>query len=1698
MEWIIIVFILLASITVIGHGIWVLIRTLFHAISGHADGRGNFSPKCQVCGANLSVTSSYCGFCGSKQVAHEMVSADLDLIIRQLDRMLSLGRIDQTTYKSIMQAIEESSARFKSPQEQKVPQPPAVEIETSPVAPEPPISIPAQKTIVSRVQERAVQERAVQERAVQERAVQEREDLRPPRSFAEVLASFMEERSIQWGEVIGGLLIIGCSIALVVSLWSQITLFPLRKFLVFTGMTAGLFGLGFYSAHRWKLPTTSQGVLIIATLLVPLNFLAISAFSSNDLAASILIIVGELVALALFLFLVYMAARVILPRWEWLLVSAVLGPSFTMLLAQHWTAMDDAMRQLMLLGVLPLAFYWVSIGLVLRRSKNDSSDGYPVRHFNMLGIASFSASLPFGLLIVNEVSYTATLRQYAPLFTFFGVPAIVTGLSIWRRPAVELSGGMRTVATSIGFIGALISFSALPIAWPGPGSLLIVALINSAICYALAFAFKPLKMFHALAIAHLLLGYLIGINLAAKNIVPGVEEGPRLLGALASPASARSLVFFFLLMAIVAEALLKAGKRELGAGEGRMGAGVERYYAVAAAAVGAVSLALMTIHGFGRAGDPQQAAFIYTFYSIAAFIIAWRREAEIASWIGSGLALLAVLQAMGFKFGAGLSPYHPVRLSFLVCASVAAIAATLLRGERAQRLFRSPLTATALFSSTIAASGVLFGGEMTKTQMSSGMFWLALIWALLACFNRWPKLFAAFQAALTLSVVFGTAAVVEVRFVLSSIIDPLMLQAQGIALALLSFAWVLVRLGLRGAGFKNEAAHPDPPVASKLLYPPWPAVDRITIAISMLLLFSLSTAPLLPTGSEFAMEAAGTGSWMLALVLAIVLLTGLWLRFEQLAVLALLCLSSCITMLAANLWLSDGAEETAFCWFASFGFLVVSLPILLRRQVSRLCGYFGWPEMNERSAGLASVVRSLALILFVPPVLLSTFITFVGYLFQGSSRGASDFLAIGTTASLVIPLIVISLTLMTHACHERSTGYAISSSVMLNLAVTMGSLLGESSADWPLMVRIAHLNILTTSATSLVWVAIVRLWLDPAPFRKGPFGHAPHQSLASLSLVLGLIVGLIHLGAMIINPGSLSETAGSGWIAIVSLLALMTACLWDSEYKYVLPGLFLTGLLIICMLLLDLAGADLILAGSILLASYGLSLSILWRKRSALTGLVESLKLPSSGRASGWTWLLFANNTITFSIIAISLIGIFTLDSLLHRLIVATTALTLPVSTGMLGAGERNGHLKTISVNLVLLSALIWSWAWVEPGGGARNYLIAVVAIMSAVVAGIKFWALRFNSFASEWRNSLRPKIPLIAGIGLISLVYLFIINLQDYYTLGEVMMGRTAVLIELATLIVLSLVSLALSLLPGEDPFGLEKPESERKKMGYVYAAEAFIALGLLHARITMPWLFERLFQPFWPLVVMSLAFTGVALGELFHRRGRYILAEPLARTGMILPLLPVFGFWVADSRVPFSGLLLLVGLFYGILSVMRHSFLIGLLAAVAGNGGLWHFFEGIEGYGFYQHPQLWLIPAALSVLAAARVNRESLTQDQMTGIRYASLMTIYVSSTADLFINGVEDSPWLSVILAVLSISGVIAGLMLRVRAFLFLGTGFLLLAVLAMIWTASVNLGWSWLWYVTGIAMGILIIYAVAMFERKRTQILNLKDQLKEWKA
>jgi hypothetical protein len=155
----------------------------------------------------------------------------------------------------------------------------------------------------------------------------------------------------------------------------------------------------------------------------------------------------------------------------------------------------------------------------------------------------------------------------------------------------------------------------------------------------------------------------------------------------------------------------------------------------------------------------------------------------------------------------------------------------------------------------------------------------------------------------------------------------------------------------------------------------------------------------------------------------------------------------------------------------------------------------------------------------------------------------------------------------------------------------------------------------------------------------------------------------------------------------------------------------------------------------------------------------------------------------------------------------------------------------------------------------------------------------------------------------------------------------------------------------------------------------------------------------------------------------------------------------------------------------------------------------NGIE---FLHHPQLWLIPLALAGLVAEYLNRDRINDAQRAGIRYLGLSVIYISSTADMFIAGLGHNWWLPLILMFLSVTGMLVGIMLRIRSFLYLGVTFLMVDVISMIWHAAVDGHQTWIWYACGIALGAGILAMFAVFEKRRNDILAAMERLKEWKS
>jgi len=646
------------------------------------------------------------------------------------------------------------------------------------------------------------------------------------------------------------------------------------------------------------------------------------------------------------------------------------------------------------------------------------------------------------------------------------------------------------------------------------------------------------------------------------------------------------------------------------------------------------------------------------------------------------------------------------------------------------------------------------------------------------------------------------------------------------------------------------------------------------------------------------------------------------------------------------------------------------------------------------------------------------------------------------------------------------------------------------------VAQFLFVNLIGMSLAGVVW-----LWLELRARQRSSrplqTNYSVHHwsAIASLLLLAWLVIGSFFADGF---ESPVLDYPGLTWSAFVSVLVLLVACLWDRYAKYAVAGLYALGLLACAIVLqqLELAPQHFVWSATILLAGYTIITASLWHGRARLIKLAQSVCIPERITAEV-TELKWLSGVTMIAVAAVAALAYWINISFLDFGLRATAALVVVVQLltfGLLAEGDRERHWRRTALAVFVVGAIFLGWSWLTPGVDA-TWLNRSVILMLETFGLTALYALVLkdaNSRWPQWSNSARACVPWLLGAGAVALFFCLGTEVSYQINFGVVLINPLSLIAIGLTLVAAVVICVLFALTADHDPLSL----SERARMNYVYVAEVLLALLFLHVRLTMPWLFTGFIERYWPLVVMVIAYLGITASEALRRRNLLVVSQPLERTGVFMPLLPVLGFWLASSEVDFSLLLFVVGGLYGLLSILRRSFVFGLLAAIAGNGGLWYILQRTDDYQFLQHPQLWLIPVALSVLLAAYLNEDRFTDDQMTAVRYLSLVTIYASSTADIFINGVANSPWLPLILGSFSLAGVFAGITLRIRGLLLLGSVFLLLSITTMIWYASANFGWTWLWYVAGIVTGATIIFMFAVFEKKRSDVLRVVDGLREW--
>jgi hypothetical protein len=682
--------VVLAIVTVIGHGIWVVLAWAARSLLGPVQ---QYPPAdvepCPYCNRSTLLGKHFCQWCSAdltSRVASQL--GDLKAIERKLTRLRDSGIVTRDDAHGFLEMLKDCRAKLLATTRVAKPNPakpapekaappamvPVVVVEeprndaiSAPVPPPlppatgpfssqatlagshpgadamdlsprqplapfvtPPVAPAIRPTVAVEGKGNVA---AAVTRGASQAGVPGVEMKTPRRSLGEMLAEFMEPHNIRWGEIIGGLLFIVGAAALVVTQWQTLQQFRFSRFFVFLASTAAIFGVGLYSHYRWKLAATSRGLLTIATLLVPLNYLAMGGMSQHgsDLATWTF----EAGSLLLFAWLLGLAGRIMVPGGRSLHTVSVLGGSIAVLLFVRRFDAGTPDALVSVAACLPVAFFAAGTGgyLVRWRSRRHLSRATVMGLFHLLGTGAFALVVALGLLVAPGLparGFGNALGNLAVPLALSAVPILVTGLTIGHRTGRATSlEPFRTAGTWLALLGALVMLATLGLAWPQALTILLIAAIAATTLTLAAWVYR-IPALHAGAIACMLLGYLCGYHLLAGHLdgIPAEQLGPHLLQQTISAQSGLALVGLFALLGIVSELLARCGRPHDG-----------RVYALGCAVVALASLLLVTVHGIRDGGMALDAAATYAIYGLASLALNARYRRPAVS--GLGLALLA-------------------------------------------------------------------------------------------------------------------------------------------------------------------------------------------------------------------------------------------------------------------------------------------------------------------------------------------------------------------------------------------------------------------------------------------------------------------------------------------------------------------------------------------------------------------------------------------------------------------------------------------------------------------------------------------------------------------------------------------------------------------------------------------------------------------------------------------------------------------------------------------------------------------------------------------------------------------------------------------------------------------------------------------------------------------------------------------------
>jgi hypothetical protein len=1455
------------------------------------------------------------------------------------------------------------------------------------------------------------------------------------KTLGNVLQQFLSEKNIHWGELVSAMLIVGSAVGLILSLRTELNrLIPMFPSVLFFLVTLAIHLAGFYTLKRWKLPSTSRGLLVLGAVMMCVTSLAtvlLTEQSSAPVNALVPIVVGFIG----FGVLSHLSSASLFPGMRPLWTTAVSLSAIAPLILGRFLEPEIMLDQLKWVSHITVLGPLIAIlGLMIHHFGFRKRGGsISLRsQLRLLGITFVGSLFAGGLILFLLRGTPGGLMSLSLMLSVLGGLMVCAGSIISfesndaeSRLSAELSESLidrvSVIGSAISFLGAGVMVLSVGSAWNSSALFLETVCFNAIISLVLVVLWRHPTLTAIASAFGTLSCWLLVHRLSGSFPAPNMQWG----WLLRAMETVRSSGTFLVLAGIFGAIALRSTHRHqaillvAGTLTGTAGLAVAGYLGCTATALGPhlfsiicfaiVGLIVTLLCPIRAKMEPAVIGSVLLLFSW--FMLARPSTALSARW-GINTSLVEDFVAFILSGHASTTVLIAVVISLLRTESI---------GVRflpfVARRLREPRMEHWISDSGLVSAAVCTP-LLIRIEPSLGWFWQASILAMLAVCGWAGWLVGRGNARESLSwFVSGCSVCFFLALGLNRVFPSGVLVSSSLSIAIAC----VVALGTACSIYFSR---PTRIARTKMKLKAWGTNfgDGLLLVTSLLFLIHLMVES--RDWWQAVLYSRNNASvWTVSIVLLFfcaITLTAL--RRRSLYIWLTGVMSTVVVFTLFGIWSAKGGDEVAFLY------LLLGAPQLVAGIANAIDVY----RRKQPLSGLSTKGRYESVVA-QGTILCWLFVTWVGCLANLESPTTR---ACGLWSPVGALWVAVSL-----------TSFWLGSHVVLRRPFVAYLLIGTQLVSLNLPIAImrifaTRLDGATTMSLMIVGVTLQILIVSFYVLRGDQISSFVQRYLKTddqssqaesirlcwnytnmMSLGTGLLCLLIAIG--IKNPEVVRLQA-----LAIALLAFANGLLVRRATEETSPAV------------LPLIPA---LLNRYLMVIF-ISLFMLFAVWARLDGLDSSV-------------LLSKRILRTVAIMVATTIGLGFAYAWLRRL--GSSNITNEVESVSHESSEASGHLAL-------------------PGN-----FIGRISV--------------YRSIRESWPRTLGN---IWLGATVLSLAFLFIgfvtVLVTTYPQLrvvSELIEKRTFAAEALWIAILTGVWAVHLVVQTLRTSWNIAQFSDSLRSL-YIYIAEVAIVLaGAILVSIFPEW-FRLPMREYWPIFMLVTAVVVQGVAMMLRQSGVSAVGDPLHNTSMLLPLFAPLAMLFIGTDASLEMVLALGAVFYFFLGATERSRNLAMIGGTFANGALLSFWNRFESLDFTEHPQLWLIPPAASIVLATHVERDRIPKEAASWLRYLCMATIFCSSSSEILIQGLGRSLWPPMVLMVLSLFVGFLGIAFQVKSYLYSSLLFTLFAVVAMVAHAQQSVQHTWPWWVLGISLGIGIMVLFAMFERKRDQLTKLSERLKSW--